>query len=143
MAGAVAEPGVFELPAGARAADAVERAGGALPEADLAALNLAAPLVDGERLYVPLPGETPPPVVNGGVASGGGSGSAVGGDGRIAVNSASAEDLTALPGIGPVLAARIVAFREANGPFRELADLGEVSGIGPKILAGLADSVAF
>jgi competence protein ComEA len=151
VAGAVANPGVYELKAGDRVVDALEAAGGATDKADLAALNLAAWVGDGERIYVPRPGETPPPVVGpagggqggGGSAGAGGSGQEATGGGRVNVNQAGAEALTALPGIGPVLAQRIVDFRSANGPFGELSDLAEVTGIGPKILAGLADSVAF
>jgi competence protein ComEA len=140
VTGAVAAPGVFELGAGSRVVDAIGQAGGALPDADLTVLNLAAVLADGERVYVPLPGETPPPVLG---ADGGPAAAAASGAGAVNVNTASAEQLTALPGIGPVLAERIVAFRAANGPFAALGDLGEVSGIGPKVLAGLADMVAF
>jgi competence protein ComEA len=149
ITGAVAEPGVFELAEGSRVVDGIERAGGALDGADLTVLNLAAVVVDGERIYVPLVGETPPAVVSGGSGSSGGgggsgSGGAVGsGGGGINVNTAGVEELTQLPGIGPVLAQRIVDFREANGNFGELADLGEVTGIGPKVLAGLADAVTF
>jgi competence protein ComEA len=144
VAGAVTNPGVYQLDQAARVIDAVDAAGGAVAGADLGVLNLAAPVGDGERIYVPLVGETPPPVLGGSDGAGslggvnGGSGS-----GRINVNTASASELTDLPGVGPVLAERIVAFRNANGPFGELADLGEVSGIGPKVLAGLADSVSF
>jgi competence protein ComEA len=146
VAGAVANPGVYELNAGDRVVDALEAAGGATDKADLGALNLAAWVGDGERVYVPRPGETPPPVagpVGGGDAGAGGGGPEASGGGRVNVNQADAEALTALPGIGPVLAQRIVDFRSANGPFGELNDLAEVTGIGPKILAGLADSVAF
>ncbi|MDR1824275.1 MAG: ComEA family DNA-binding protein [Bifidobacteriaceae bacterium] len=143
VAGAVGTPGVVELPAGARVADAVAAAGGALPEADLSAVNLARPVADGEMVYLPLPGEDPPAAA----AAGGGGGLAGAGaataPGLIDVNTASVEALTALPGIGPVLAGRIVAYREANGQFQVLADLGEVSGIGPKILASLEGLVAF
>jgi competence protein ComEA len=134
VAGAVAAPGVFTLPEGSRVVDAIERAGGALPDADLGALNLAAPLQDGQQVYVPLPGESPPQ------AAGGGAGD---GSGKVNVNTAGAEELTALPGVGPVLAQRIVDFRQAHGPFKVLADLGEVSGIGPKVLAGLEEAVSF
>jgi competence protein ComEA len=136
VTGAVNSPGVFELAAGARVADAIDRAGGALAEADLTVLNLAALVVDGERIYVPRPGEAPPAVIG----PGGGGGAA---SGLVNVNAASAEELTALPGIGPVLAQRIVDHRDKNGPYTGLADLGEVSGIGPKILDSLADAVAF
>jgi competence protein ComEA len=142
VAGAVAAPGVYELPAGGRVVDAIEAAGGAAAGADRAALNLAAVLVDGEQIYVPLPGETPPAVASAGGGSGAGGGAA-GADGRVDVNAADAAELESLPGIGPVLAARIVEFRDANGPFGELGDLGEVTGIGPKLLAGLADAVVF
>ncbi|MDR0625677.1 MAG: ComEA family DNA-binding protein [Bifidobacteriaceae bacterium] len=150
VTGAVATPGVFELEIGARLVDALELAGGALEGADLASLNLAAQLIDGERIYVPWPGETPPPVIGpdrsggAGSSSSGGSEGALGSDsGKVNVNQASAEALTALPGIGPVLAQRIVDFRDANGPFAELNDLSEVTGIGSKILAGLSESVEF
>ncbi|MCL2802845.1 MAG: ComEA family DNA-binding protein [Micrococcales bacterium] len=141
VTGAVNQPGVVELPAGARVQDALAKAGGPLAAADLTVLNLAAVVADGERIYVPLPGETPPPVI------GGDSGSSVGngqsGSGLVNVNLASQEELTALPGIGPVLAGRIVDFRETNGPFGGLGDLAQVSGIGPKLTASLDGLVAF
>jgi competence protein ComEA len=149
VAGAVAQPGVYEFEDGARVVDAVEAAGGATAEADLAVLNLAARLVDGQRIYVPKPGETPPAALqpDGGAGSGGSDGRSGGavasGGGKINVNQAGAEALTDLPGIGPVLAQRIVDFRSVNGPFEKLNDLAEVSGIGPKVLAGLADAVVF
>jgi competence protein ComEA len=139
VAGAVMAAGVYELSAGARVVDAIEAAGGAVEGADLSAINLAAVLADGERVYVPLPGETPPAVV-----SPGGLGvSGIGADGRVNVNTADAAELETLPGVGAVLAGRIIDFRTANGPFQQLGDLGEVSGIGPKILAGLAEAVTF
>ncbi|MDR2113974.1 MAG: ComEA family DNA-binding protein [Bifidobacteriaceae bacterium] len=147
VTGAVATPGVVELPSGARLAQALERAGGTLDGADLTVLNLAALLQDGERIYVPLPGETPPPVWGPGgqtnTNSGSTSSEANESSASINVNTATAEALTALPGIGPVLAQRLVDWREQNGPFTRLSDLGEVNGIGPKLLAGLADSVTF
>jgi competence protein ComEA len=131
----------------------LEMAGGALAGADLSVLNLAARVGDAERIYVPMPGETPPPVIGSDGSTGGGvdgdtGGGTNGGSGaasgrKINVNRASAEVLTALPGIGPVLAQRIVDFREANGPFSGLNDLLEVTGIGSKILAGFADEVEF
>ncbi|MDR2373421.1 MAG: helix-hairpin-helix domain-containing protein [Bifidobacteriaceae bacterium] len=153
VAGAVASPGVVELVAGARVFEALAAAGGATADADLSVLNLAARVADGERIFVPRPGETPPPVIGstGGAGSSAGSGDGDAGagaagatvDGKVDVNHANAEALTALPGIGPVLAQRIVDFRTANGPFGQLSDLAEVTGIGPKILAGLAEAVAF
>jgi competence protein ComEA len=118
VAGAVASPGVMELPAGARVRDAIAAAGGFLVGADRSSINLARPLVDGEQVYVPAAGEDRADAVN--------------------VNSADAGALEALPGIGPVLAERIVADRAANGPFVTIEDLGRVSGIGPSLVARLA-----
>jgi competence protein ComEA len=126
VSGAVAHPGLVELPAGARMADAVAAAGGASTDADLAGVNLAEPLSDGTRVIVPGPGI--------GVAGSGG-------DGRIRLATASAEELTTLPGIGPVLAERIVAHREEVGAFDTVDDLLDVSGIGERLLAGLRDLV--
>jgi len=145
VVGAVVTPGVVELPAGARVLDALGQAGGALPGADLTVLNLAAVVVDGERIYVPLPGETPPAVVSGGggLDQGSGAGAGASGSDLVNVNTASAEQLTTLPGIGPVLAGRMVDFRDSHGPFVDLADLSQVSGIGPKLTASLEGLVAF
>jgi competence protein ComEA len=145
VTGCVRTPGVLALPPGSRVTDALEGAGGALPEADLTVLNLAAVVADGERIFVPTPGQTPPAVLDGG---GGGSGSGASGGGGAAggavnVNTAGAAELTALPGIGPVLAQRIVDYREAHGPFASVADLGGVTGIGPSLMDSLADLVVF
>lgn len=134
--GQVAAPGLVTVPAGARVADAVEAAGGAGPEADLTALNLARPVVDGEQVHVPAPGEevrvaAPPDVADGDPA----------GTAPVALNTADATALTALPGVGPVLADRIVAWRDEHGPFTRLDELAEVSGIGPVLLDGLRDLV--
>ncbi|MCL1897910.1 MAG: ComEA family DNA-binding protein [Micrococcales bacterium] len=137
VVGAVHQPGVVQLPVGSRVIDALEKAGGAMNGADLAVLNLAAVVVDGERIFVPLPGQTPP------VAIGFEGGSTGNQPGLVNVNQASAEQLTDLPGIGPVLAGRIVDYREAHGPFGDIADLSLVSGIGPKLTASLEDLVAF
>jgi competence protein ComEA len=109
--------------------DAITAAGGALPEADLDAVNLAAPVIDGSRIYVPRVGEVVPAVV----AGGGGAGSGPGGSaaGPVDLNTATAEQLDALPGIGPATARAIVTHRQANGPFRSVEDLLDVKGIGP------------
>lgn len=128
VAGEVLRPGLVEVPKGARVADAIAAAGGATPAADLAAVNLAEEVVDGSRLVVPGPG--------------GAAGSSGPGDGVVHLNGASAEELVDLPGIGPVLAQRIVEHRERVGPFEEVEDLLGVSGIGERLLAGLADLVA-
>lgn len=130
VVGAVAAPGVFTLPGGSRIADAVEAAGGPTSDADLAAVNLARVLVDGEQVLVPRPGEhaAPPEAPAPGPA-------------MVDVNTADAATLETLPGIGPVLAERIVAFRTTSGPFRTVEDLTAVSGIGPALLEGLRDRV--
>ncbi len=127
VSGAVAAPGLVSLPSGSRVADAVVAAGGALPGADLAALNLAAPLADGQQLVVP-------------VASADGV-AVVAADGRVRINTADAADLEGLPGVGPVLAERIVAHRDAHGPFTTVEDLLAVPGIGEAKLAAMRDRV--
>lgn len=126
VAGAVRLPGLVELPAGERVDDAVRAAGGALSDADLDALNLAAVLADGQRVYVPRVGE----VVTGAVAPDA-SGPAL----RINLNTASAEDFDTLPGVGPSLARAVVAYRSVHGPFRRVEDLLSVPGIGRSKLA--------
>jgi competence protein ComEA len=126
VSGAVVAPGLVSLPAGSRVADAVVAAGGALAGADLTTLNLAAPIVDGQQLVVP------DAVAGGSVAVT---------DGRVRINSADATALEGLPGVGPVLAERIVAYRDAHGPFVALEDLLEVPGIGESKLAAMRDSV--
>ncbi|MCR4418553.1 MAG: ComEA family DNA-binding protein [Clostridia bacterium] len=125
VAGAVARPGVYELAEGARVMEAVQQAG-PLPEADVHALNLAAPLADGQKITVPRQGESPA-AAGGPAAFAPGAGGA---GGPININVASAQELEALPGIGPTLAQRIVAYREEHGPFRTVEDIKNVSGIG-------------
>jgi competence protein ComEA len=133
VAGAVRTPGVYEFAEGERVVDAIERAGGPRPKADLSLLNLAAPLVDGTQILVPkfgpavtgVPGETAP-------------GSATG---LININTASATELETLSGIGEVLAATIVEYRTQNGPFASVDDLLDVSGIGPATLEEIRDQV--
>ncbi|MCL2424093.1 MAG: ComEA family DNA-binding protein [Micrococcales bacterium] len=128
VVGAVARPGVFTLPGGSRVADAVEAAGGATDEADLAGVNLARALVDGEQLYVPRPGEVLP---------GAPEGPAGADDGLVDLNRASQSELETLPGVGPVIAGRIVAAR----PFASVDSLQQVSGIGPATMTRLRDLV--
>lgn len=131
VVGEVVIPGVVRLPAGARVTDALDAAGGATSAADLAALNLARTLTDGEQVRVPAPGEaTALPGLPGGAPA------------ALDLNAATAPELDALPGIGPVLAERIVAWRTANGRFSRVAELTEVSGIGPALLADLEPLVA-
>ena len=133
VVGAVVRPGLHELPVASRVADAVEAAGGLTAEADRMRLNLAEPLIDGSRLWVPAVGEAAGPDVVA-VTAGSGAGGGTGGDGRPAaplnVNTAGAAALEELPGIGPALAAAIVDHRQRHGPFAAVDELVEVSGIG-------------
>jgi competence protein ComEA len=126
--GAVAHPGLLTLRAGDRVQAAIDAAGGTTDGADLARVNLARPLVDGEQLYVPTVGEMPPvalgPAVDPPTGSDGGTGDVVD------LNTADLTALETLPGIGPALAARIIAWRDANGGFSSVEDLREVNGIG-------------
>jgi competence protein ComEA len=138
VAGQVARPGVYQLPAGARVDDAVAAAGGALATADLDVVNLAAHVADGDRVFVPAVGETVPGVVGpSGASTGSASGSGTGAAGPVDLNAATAEQLDALPGIGPATAAAIVEHRERVGPFVTVDDLLDVPGIGPAKLDAL------
>jgi len=129
VAGWVRRPGLVEVAAGARVADVVAAAGGVLPGGDLAALNLAAPVRDGDQVRVPGPDESK-------VAG------SVGSEGLVDVNRAGVAELERLPGVGPVLAERIVAHRERYGPFETVEDLLDVPGIGEAKLAALRDAIA-
>ena len=134
VSGAVAQPGVYRLAAGSRVTDAIDAAGGVTDVARPADLNLAAPLADGVRVHVPTtsdPATAPAAGVSGGVPG------VVAAVAPIDLNTADATALDTLPGIGPVLAARIVADREANGPFATVADLDRVPGVGPATVAEL------
>lgn len=132
VAGAVPSPGVYTLSASARVTDAVTAAGGAGGDADLNMINLAATVHDGERIYVPTVGEAVPMVI--GVAPTGEGTAPVG---PVNVNSATAEQLDVLPGVGPATAAAIVARRQEHGPFQSVEQLGDVRGIGPVKLDAL------
>ena len=131
VVGLVVSPGLVTLPAGARVADALAAAGGLLPEADPTAVNAAAVLTDGQQIAVGVPGATPAADAATGAADGG----------LVDLNTATAADLDALPGIGPVLAQRIVDHRAEHGPFTSVDQLDDVSGIGPAIFAELAERV--
>jgi competence protein ComEA len=134
VVGLVARPGLVTLPSGARVADAVQAAGGLLPGTDPAVVNLAALVTDGAQISVGVPGE-------GAGAGAGGDTAAGAGTGRVDLNSATAGELDSLPGIGPVLAQRIVDHRTRNGPFRTVDQLDDVPGIGPAIAAELAELI--
>jgi competence protein ComEA len=131
-AGAVARPGVYKLPPGARVTDLLDAAGGPVSDADLDQLNLAAPVGDGERVYVPHRGEAAPPVAD--AAAGPPAG-------PVDLNRATAEQLDALPGVGPATAKAIIDYRTQHGRFRSVDELLEVRGIGDAKLADLRDQV--
>ncbi|MEM9040291.1 MAG: helix-hairpin-helix domain-containing protein [Actinomycetota bacterium] len=146
VAGAVLSPGVHELRVGDRIADAVARAGGPAEGADLDALNLAAPVVDGARIVVPVDGEEAVVEIPPGLDPSGPTEATTGaldGDvvGPIDVNRADATELDTLPGVGPATAEAIVMERERNGPFSSIDDLERVPGIGPAKLAALREEV--
>jgi competence protein ComEA len=132
VVGLVARPGLVTLPVGSRVADAVEAAGGLLPEADAATINQAALVSDGEQIAVGVPGAPPAAPAS----TSGGSG------GPVDLNTATVAELDALPGIGPVLAQRIVEHRTTVGPFTSAEELDDVPGIGPSIAAELAALVS-
>jgi competence protein ComEA len=131
VAGAVRRPGIYELPAGSRVDDAIHAAGGPKPRALLALVNLAAPVADGQQVLVPGaqgaggPGEALAPAADAAMP--------------IQLNSATAEQLDALPGVGPVTAERIVEYREQHGAFASIDDLDAVPGIGPARLEQLRE----
>ncbi|RKW71172.1 ComEA family DNA-binding protein [Galactobacter caseinivorans] len=152
IVGAVKKPGLYRLTAGARINDAITAAGGAKKDADLAAVNLAAPVQDGQQLRVPKRGETsggsqgsPGSTPGGGALppAAGGPGPQGATPGIVRINEATAEQLQELPGIGPALSARLIAFREQNGRFTSAADLDAVPGIGPAMLAKLEGLVSY
>ncbi|GEA17385.1 MAG: competence protein ComEA [Moorella sp. (in: firmicutes)] len=145
VAGAVQRPGVYELKAGARVNEAVSLAG-LLPEANPNALNLAAPLNDGQQVIVPRQGEAGPAGgssnFSGPVTSGGGTaGDTAKTGGKVNINTATMAELDSLPGIGPTLAQRIIDYRNQKGPFRTIEDLQNVSGIGPGRFNDLKDLI--
>ncbi len=133
VTGHVVSPGLHRLPADARVADAVDAAGGPTGQAHLDALNLARPLTDGEQLHVPSAEDAPP------AAGEDATPTATKPDGTLDLNRATAAELEELPGIGPVLAGRIVEHREAHGPFATVGDLREVQGVGEKTFQSLVD----
>jgi competence protein ComEA len=138
VAGRVRQPGVVTLPPGSRVVDALTKAGGVLPGTDTTDLALARPLVDGEQILVdgkPGPAPAGPPAAGAGRASGAAGASAPAGP--VHLNSATVEQLDTLPGVGPVLAQRIIQWRDANGPFSSPDQLGEVPGVGDRRLQEL------
>jgi competence protein ComEA len=132
VTGWVKQPGVYEFEAGARVIDAVERAGGAREGADLSLLNLAAALTDGQQILVPKEGQA---VTAPGTLPGGTTGT------QVNINTADPTALETLNGVGEVLAAAIVTYRDEHGPFTSVDQLEEVPGIGPSTLEELRDQV--
>lgn len=143
VAGAVRRPGLYRLPASGRVAAALERAGGPLRGADLAAINLAATVEDGQQIRVPRRGERTASATlskPGSGAPAGGAGAA--GAPKLSLASATVEQLDQLDGIGPTLAKRIVQYRDEKGGLRSVDQLREVEGIGEKRFAALRESVS-
>jgi len=140
--GAVRTPGIVELRPGDRVVDAIAATGGTTDDADLAGVNLARILADGEQLWVPRVGEAVVPLARDPAAGGGavapGSGGAAG---IVNINTADAAALETLPGVGPALASSIIAWRDENGAFRAVDELLAVSGIGEKTLDGFRQQV--
>ena len=139
VVGQVAQPGIVRLPAGSRVIDAVTAAGGPVPGADTARVNLARVVVDGEQIRIPAPGEElPAAAAAGGAVSSGGDPAA---GTLVNLNTADEAALDSLPGVGPVLAGRILQWRATHGRFTSIDELGEVSGIGERLLEQLRPQV--
>jgi competence protein ComEA len=128
VVGEVKSPGMYQLPIGARLVDAVFAAGGLTEEADNASVNLARELTDGEQIIVFSTSQE-------------GQAAGTSASGLVSLNRAGDKELEELPGIGPALAGRIIAWREANGGFKSVQDLLKVSGIGESLLSGVIDLV--
>lgn len=150
VVGHVAAPGVVELLPGARVVDAVDAAGGLTSGADPGSVNMARVVVDGEQVWVGAPGEEPPPGWSAAAGpagattpagAGGGVGGTEAGTAPVDLNRATQADLEELPGIGPVTAGRILAWREEHAGFTAVEELLEVSGIGDRTLEQLAPLV--
>lgn len=134
VAGAVKSPGVYKLKENSRVFDAINAAGGYALNADLNALNLATPLTDGEKVYVPTLGELPQ-------AASSLPGKVSSSASKININTADAQQLESLPGIGPVFAQRIIDYRTSQGRFSNIEDIKGVSGIGKKRFEQLKDLI--
>jgi len=140
VSGAVEKPGVYKLSSSARLYEALEMAQ-SLPTADLRSINLAQKLEDGQAIVVPNVGEEIPASVSSGGSSTAIASTKSNSKGKVNINSASAQELDQLPGIGPTLAQRIVEYRNQNGIFASIEELNEVSGIGDKKFADLKDLI--
>ncbi len=134
VVGAVRRPGLYRLPDRSRISDAVTRAGGPTRKADLSAVNLAAPVADGVQVVVPA---RAPPDKGGGAPP-----PTSGPQGPVHLNTATLEELDALPGVGPVTAQKILAYRQQHGAFASIDELDAISGIGPARLEQLKEVAA-
>ena len=126
VAGAVKSPGVYTLPVGSRIQDAIDAAGGPLPEADIHRLNLADILADGKKVHVPAKDNNKSEE-----------------DGLVNINTADANELATLPNIGPARAQKIIEYRELHGPFSSIEEITKVNTIGPKIFESIKDLITF
>ena len=135
VSGAVQNPGVFELPSGSRVDSAIKAAGGWAANADYEAINLAALLSDGQKVYVKAIGEKTLVQADSEQAA------TIELPGLIDINTATAEQLAQLPGIGPAKSAEIIAYRQKNGAFDKIEDIQNVSGIGPAIFENIQDLI--
>ncbi len=133
VSGAVHYPDVYSLPPDSIVKDAIVAAGGATEQADLDRINLALPVTDGQHIYVPHRGEENPPVQPPSRQSPT--------TGKVNINTADQSELETLPGIGPNLAKRIVDYRQAHGPFAQIEEIMNVSGIGPALFEKIRDSI--
>ena len=144
-AGEVQHPGVYRVAAAARVTDVLQAAGGMTERADRSRINLAAPVADGERIYVPAIGQQVPPVAVGSqpahAATGADASTASGTAAPVNINTGSLEELDTLPGVGPTTAQAIIDHRTQNGPFGSVDELLDVRGIGDAKLAELRDRV--
>ena len=137
VSGAVLRPGVYSLPEGRRVQEALKAAGGTAEDADLDRINLAAWVNDGQKVHVPRQGEASLPATQAGAATVVG----LSGSGKININTATAEELDTLPGIGPAYADRIIRYRQEEGPFENIEQIIEVKGIGDATFADIKDLI--
>jgi competence protein ComEA len=137
VTGAVINPDVYQMEEGCIIRDAIVAAGGSTADADLSRINLAQQVCDQQQIYVPRLGEeNPPPVISPSTATGGTQTT-----GKVNINTATAEELDTLPGIGPAIAQRIIEYRQTSGPFQSIEEIKKVSGIGDKLFEQLKELI--
>jgi len=155
VSGGVAQPGIYSLPLDSRVQDAIDAAGGLLPQAALYSINLAAPVKDGERLDIPILAPTTQPQAVSAAAPAAVQAAVSVSEpqimptaavlpaepGKVNINTAGLEELDTLPGVGPVTAQKIIDYRQANGPFQTIEAIMDVSGIGPATFVKMQDLI--